>query len=57
MTSGSIIHRAMDNFHHNENTLSGKGSNHDIILMIFQNSNTSVDNETVLQNSVNCNLE
>ena len=29
ITSASIIHGEMDNFDHNKNTLSGKGSNHD----------------------------
>ena len=47
----------MDNFDHNENTLSGKGSSHDTILMVFQNSDTSTETENVLHKSVNCNLE
>ena len=57
ITSSSTIHGAMDNFDHNENTLSGKGSSHDTILMVFQNSDTSTETENVLHKSVNCNLE
>ena len=34
-----LLHRAMDNFDHIEDTKSGKGSSHDTILMVFQNQN------------------
>ena len=33
----SVIHGAMDNFDHDENTASGIGGSHDTILMLFQN--------------------
>ena len=56
-TSSSIIHGAIDNFDHNENTLTGKGSSHDTIIMVFQNSENSTETDNVLQKSVNCNLE
>ena len=36
--SNTIIHRAMDNFDHDENMLSGIGGNHDTVLVPFQNS-------------------
>ena len=36
INSSSIIHGAMDNFDHEENTLSGIGGNHDTILVLFQ---------------------
>ena len=36
--SSSIIHGAMDNFDHEENTSSGIGGSHDIILVLFQKS-------------------
>ena len=34
--SSSIIHGAMDNFNHEENTSSGIGGSHDTILVLFQ---------------------
>ena len=34
-----LLHGAMDNFDHIEDTKSGKGSSHDTILMVFQNQN------------------
>ena len=42
---------------HNENTLTGKGSSHDTIFMVFQNSENSTETDNILQKSVNCNLE
>ena len=57
ITSSSIIHGTMDNFDHNKNTLTGKGSSHDTILMVFQNSENAIEADNVLQKSVNCNLE
>ena len=36
INSSSIIHGAMDNFDHEENTLSGIGGNHDTTLVLFQ---------------------
>ena len=36
--SSSIIHGAMDNFDHEENTSSGIGGSHDTILVLFQKS-------------------
>ena len=45
----TIIHGAMDNFDHEENTQSGKGGSHDTILMLFQNSNgTSQDSQQII---------
>ena len=36
ISSSLIIHGAMDNFDHEENTLSGIGGSHDTILVLFQ---------------------
>ena len=36
INSSSIIHGAMDNFDHEENTLSGIGGSHNTILVLFQ---------------------
>ena len=36
INSSSIIHGAMDNFDHEENTLSGIGGSHDTTLLLFQ---------------------
>ena len=41
----SEIQGAMDNFDHDEATFSGIGGSHDTILMLFQNSNTPVNQE------------
>ena len=57
ITSSSIIHGAVDNFDHNENTFTGKGSSHDTILMVFQNSDNSKETDNSLHKSVNSNLE
>ena len=57
ITSSSIIHGAVDNFDQNENTLNGKGSSHDTILMVFQNSDNSRETGNILHKSVNCYLE
>ena len=40
-----MIHGAMDNFDHIENTPSGKDSSHDTILMLFQNSNNDANQQ------------
>ena len=40
-----LIHGAMDNFDHIENSQSGKGSSHDTILMVFQNSKEISENQ------------
>ena len=55
-TSTSIIYEAIDNIDHNENIFSSKESSHYTIVSVFQNSDTSVDTDNVLQNSLNCNL-
>lgn len=48
--SSSIIHGAMDNFDHEENTLSGIGGSHDTILVLFQkNEGTSNTTENISQ--------
>ena len=57
ITSSSIIHGAVDNFDHNENTFTGKGSSHDTILMVFQNSDNSEETDNSLHKSVNSNLK
>ena len=45
----AIIHGAMNNFDHDENTQSGKGGSYDTILMLFQNSNgTSQDSQQII---------
>ena len=36
--SGTIVQGAMDNFDHDENTMSGKNGSHDTIFMLFQNN-------------------
>ena len=41
----SIIHGAMNNFDHEENTSSGIGGSHDIILVLFQKSDEIEINE------------
>ena len=51
ITSSSIIHGAVDNFDHNENNLIGKGSSHDTILMVFQNSDNSRETDNILHKS------
>ena len=40
---GIILHGAMDNFDHHEDTLSGKDGSQDTILMLFQNTDSKVD--------------
>ena len=39
-----LIHGAMDNFDHEENTKSGIGGSHDTILMLFQNNKAGMNN-------------
>ena len=43
----SIIHGAMDNFDHEENTSSGIGGSHDTILVLFQKSDEIEINEEI----------
>ena len=43
--SNTVVHGAMDNFDHEENTLSGVGGSHDIALLLFQNSNEEKDSK------------
>ena len=57
ITSSSSIHGAVDNFDHNENNFTGKGSSHDTIIMVFQNSDNSKETDNSLHKSVNSNLE
>ena len=45
--SSSIIHGAMDNFDHEENTLSGIGGSHDTILVLFQKSDEIENDEEI----------
>ena len=45
--SSSIIHEAMDNFDHEENTSSGIGGSHDTILVLFQKSDEIETNEEI----------
>ena len=52
ITSSAIIHGAMDNVGHNENTLAGKGLSHDTILMVFQKLADLTETDNVLQKSV-----
>ena len=43
-----VIHGAMDNFDHDEATLSGIGGSHDTILMLFRNGNVSKTSSKIL---------
>ena len=49
---GIILHGAMYNFDHDEETLSGKDGSHETILMLFQNTDSKVDTS----NDNNCNF-
>ena len=42
---GVLIQGAIDNFDHEENTKSGIGGSHDIILMLFQNTANEIGNK------------
>ena len=46
--SGTIVQAAMDNFDHDEGTLSGKNGSHDTILMLFQNNDEDKPTEDVI---------
>ena len=54
--SNHIIHGAMDNFDHEENT-SGIGGSHDTILMLFQNCDSSSEDnvQTVFSQKLDTN--
>ena len=43
--SSSVIHGAMDNFDHDENSLTGIGGSHDTVLMLLQNTDEQIENE------------
>ena len=59
-----LVHGAMDNFDHDERTLSGIGGSHDTILMLFQNAHDNVESNRLIsqkpvdlghdQQSLNC---
>ena len=51
ITSSSIFHGAMDNFDHEENTLSGIEGSHDTILMLFQKNETIDNTENISHRS------
>ena len=55
--SNHIIHEAMDNFDHEENTSSGIGGSHDTILMLFQNCDSSSEDnvQTVFSQKLDTN--
>ena len=48
--SGTIVQGAMDNFDHDENTMSGKNGSHDTILMLFQNSDVDKSPQDIICN-------
>ena len=57
--SSPIVHDAMDNFDHEENTLSGIGGSHDTILVLFQKpgmKDTTEKISTKLANICGCQL-
>ena len=59
INSSPIVHDAMDNFDHEENTLSGIGGSHDTILVLFQKSgmkDTTEKISTKLANICGCQL-
>ena len=53
INSSSIIHGTMDNFDHEENTLSGVGESHVSILVLFQNPGMNHITEKISTESVN----
>ena len=53
ITSTSIIHAAMENFDHIENSKSGKDSIHDTIMMLFQNNESKEEKISQLINKPN----
>ena len=59
INSSPIVHDAMDNFDHEENTLSGIGGSHDTILVLFQKpgmKDTTEKISTKLANICGCQL-
>ena len=48
--SGTIVQGAMDNFDHDENTMSGKNGSHDTIFMLFQNSDVDKPPQDIICN-------
>ena len=52
INSSSIIHGTMDNFDHEENTLSGIGGSHDTVLLLFQKSGMKDTTEKISTKSV-----
>ena len=53
INSSPIVHDAMDNFDHEENTLSGIGGSHDTILVLFQKPGMKDTTEKISTRSVN----
>ena len=51
--SSSVILGAMDNFDHDENSLSGIGGSHNTVLMLFQNTDEQIENENDDVNNIN----
>ena len=50
-----MIHGVIDNFDHEQNTLSGIGGSHETILMLFQNGDDTLDDATAQISQVpNC---
>ena len=59
INSSPIVHDAMDNFDHEENTLSGIGGSHDTILVLFPKpgmKDTTEKISTKLANICGCQL-
>ena len=56
IVSSTMVQGAMDNFDHDENTKSGIGGSHDTILMLFQNTERSIENEDETQISTMPNI-
>ena len=59
INSSPIVHDAMDNIDHEENTLSGIGGSHDTILVLFQKpgmKDTTEKISTKLANICGCQL-
>ena len=48
--SGTIFQGAMDNFDHDENTMSGKNGSHETIIMLFQNNDVDKPPQDIIHN-------
>ena len=48
--SGTIIEGVMDNFDHDENTMSGKNGSHDTILTLFQKNDVDKPPQDIIRN-------